>query len=443
MPDETSRTGSGHKDSKLAKEPLRELTFGRSRPSSAPPELPRDPIVQADVGTSDLEFIAAFCRAKADAARWAAERQRRIRERCEFPEDDGLSDPVLIEWAEKLTNGFYWANSSASLGPPDISLLDDAGGCFETVAEALGLACDQKDRKGALERVLQLLAESQSLLRVSLQKVGAPVDPDQLAVYEWVRTTAARHRVFLKRFMRGDDTADPADWAGLLARIETMAGSRPHSQRQKTILDDLRTHVTKIAEGDPSNDDWQAVIKTVEELLGERVPPSSREIRDLLLPIIDGLPDLGELPAGFQLVLREIDRYLATRTPRSTAAIAPKPTAALQEASRLLSGRSLVLIGGDRRPDAQDVLRAALHLKELVWIGTRAHQSIKGFESVIADPDVALVLLAIRWSSHAFGDAKQFCDQYGKPLVRLPGGYSPNQVAAQILAQCSGQLGGS
>jgi hypothetical protein len=52
-----------------------------------------------------------------------------------------------------------------------------------------------------------------------------------------------------------------------------------------------------------------------------------------------------------------------------------------------------------------------------------------------------LVLLAIRWSSHAFGDVKQFCDRHGKPLVRLPGGYSPNQVAAQILAQGSEQLG--
>jgi len=36
---------------------------------------------------------------------------------------------------------------------------------------------------------------------------------------------------------------------------------------------------------------------------------------------------------------------------------------------------------------------------------------------------------------------KGFCKRYGKALVRLPGGYNPNQVAAQILAQCSGQLG--
>ena len=55
-------------------------------------------------------------------------------------------------------------------------------------------------------------------------------------------------------------------------------------------------------------------------------------------------------------------------------------------------------------------------------------------------PEVALVLLAIRWSSHAFGDVQHFCDRHGKPLVRLPGGYSTNQVAAQILAQSSNVL---
>ena len=35
---------------------------------------------------------------------------------------------------------------------------------------------------------------------------------------------------------------------------------------------------------------------------------------------------------------------------------------------------------------------------------------------------------------------RQFCEAHGKPLVRLPAGYNPNQVAAQVLAQCSNQL---
>jgi hypothetical protein len=86
-------------------------------------------------------------------------------------------------------------------------------------------------------------------------------------------------------------------------------------------------------------------------------------------------------------------------------------------------------------------LRTALGLKELFWIETREHESIDTFEPYIARPEVALVLLAIRWSSHSFGEVKRFCDRHGKPLVRLPAGYNPNQVALQILSQCSEQLG--
>jgi hypothetical protein len=77
-----------------------------------------------------------------------------------------------------------------------------------------------------------------------------------------------------------------------------------------------------------------------------------------------------------------------------------------------------------------------------VWAETKEHQSVSTFEPLVARRDVAVVLLAIRWSSHAFGDVKLLCDLYGKPLVRLPGGYSPNQVAAQIKAQSSDQLSG-
>ena len=112
----------------------------------------------------------------------------------------------------------------------------------------------------------------------------------------------------------------------------------------------------------------------------------------------------------------------------------------MKEVARLLAGRSVVLIGGNRRREAQESLRRVLGLRDLVWIETKEHQAVDTFEPMIARPDVALVLLAIRWSSHAFGDVKQICDRHGKPLVRLPGGYSPNQVVAQILSQCSEQL---
>jgi predicted dinucleotide-binding enzyme len=100
----------------------------------------------------------------------------------------------------------------------------------------------------------------------------------------------------------------------------------------------------------------------------------------------------------------------------------------------------VVLIGGSRRPSSQETLKAAFGLNELLWIETREHQSLEGFEPYVARPDVAVVLLAIRWSSHSFGEVKQYCDRYGKPLVRLPGGYNVNQVARQLLSQCSDRL---
>jgi hypothetical protein len=348
----------------------------------------------------------------------------------------------MQQWAERLTDAFYWASTEDSSGSPDISILDHVGGCFETVADGLLLVRAARHRRGGLEKALPLLAEAQSALRRALQRLKAPDDPDQLAAYEGVRETAARHRIFLKRFLRADDLAVPEAWPGLLARIEAQCGGGPDSQRHERLLDRLRLQVRSLGEGGDTEESWRAVIEAVEEVVAGGVPPSSRGVRELLLPVIDGLPEGADLPPGFRLVLREIDRYLATRPPRSVETTAPEPTVEVREAARLLSGRSAVLIGGLRRPQAQEALRAVLGLEELVWIGTREHQSIRGFEAAIARPEVAVVLLAIRWSSHAFGDVKQYCERYGKPLVRLPGGYNPAQVAAQILAQCGEQLEG-
>ena len=188
--------------------------------------------------------------------------------------------------------------------------------------------------------------------------------------------------------------------------------------------------------------DWRVIAEVLDEIVGEGVPASDVEVREVLLPILGGMPEMHDLPPRFGLVLREIDRYLAAHRPVAGITALDAPTAEVVGAARLLVGKVVVLIGGDPRPHAYEALKAALSLKELLWVETREHESIRNFEPFVARPEVALVLLAIRWSSHSYGELKRFCNRYGKPLVRLPGGYSPNQVAAQILAQCSGQLGG-
>jgi hypothetical protein len=174
-------------------------------------------------------------------------------------------------------------------------------------------------------------------------------------------------------------------------------------------------------------------------LVNHGLPPSNRELRDLLVPAIDDMPDLPEIPPGFEMVLREIDRFLATCAPPDAAPV-KRYSAEVEMVARLLAGRSVTLIGGNCRPAAYKALKEAFRLAELYWVETKDHESIDNFRHYVDRADVAVVLLAIRWSSHRHTDVSLFCDRYGKPFARLPGGYNPNQVAAQIMAQCSDRL---
>jgi hypothetical protein len=423
-------------------EPLRELTLGRQVAPSNPPSESAGENPRAESDDDEFERIEEHCRAKCEAVRWQVECHRRLWEGVEAPVENAPMGPEMIEWSGRLVDCFYWLDEDGSSRATDLSLLDDVGGCFEAVAEAIRLVPSGEGHRSKLERALPLLAEAQSMLRRALQRLRAPTDPDQLSVYQMVREAAARHRIFVKRHLRADDPADPSGWPGLLSRIEAVAGSGQQSRQQKERINRLREHLEAIRHGAGTDQDWQTVIDLVEAGVAEGIPPSNREIRELLLPAFDDLPDREDLPPGFRLVLREMDRYLATRTSVPKAAQGTAPPAEVKEAARLLDGRSAVLIGGIRRREAQESLRKALGLKDLIWIETKEHQSIEPFEPVVARSDVALVLLAIRWSSHAFGEVRQFCVRHGKPLVRLPGGYGPHQVAVQIISQASELLRG-
>ncbi len=404
----------------------------------------------APVTDADLPLIEARCRLKAEGARWAVNRRRRLAEGAEFRTEIEPQDREMIARAKELPDCFLWMNHPDGPSPTDLSLLEDVAGCFEVVADAIALVRSTmaalENNQDVFEQVLALTAEAQSTLRAAILRIDGPTDRDQAQVYSWLRTTTREQQIYLPRFMRGNDLADPTGWADLEARLNALGGqveeTRKRANFRRKTLSKLRYIAKKIAEdGEAGQQErWQSLAATADDLVRTGVPPSNLEIRELLLPLVDQMPELPEMPQGFRLVLREIDRYLASRpgTPRVEAP--PERSPEVTEAARLLAGKSMVLIGGDRRPNALESLKTSLGLKELYWIETSEHQSLEEFEPWVARPDVALVLLAIRWSSHSFGDVRQFCERHGKPLVRLPAGYHPNQVAYQILLQCSDQL---
>ena len=106
----------------------------------------------------------------------------------------------------------------------------------------------------------------------------------------------------------------------------------------------------------------------------------------------------------------------------------------------MLRGREVVLIGGQARPVHKAALMRAFGLTDVRWLATPEHTSFTYFEPDIAREEVALVLLAIRWSNHDYDNVRGYCEAYDKPLIRLPGGYNANQVAHHILAQAGDRL---
>jgi hypothetical protein len=254
-------------------------------------------------------------------------------------------------------------------------------------------------------------------------------------LFHRLRQAATEEQIFIARFMRLDDPADPTRWNDMQERIGQLDSAieeiRQRDKQRLKMLKKAQYHAHIIGDGKGTEADWKKVIETVDILMREGMPASNTDLRDMLVPIVDGIPEM-QIPDGFQRVLGEVDRYLATQMPPAQQTVR-EISAEVQKAAGLYKGKTMVLIGGDRRTHAYEALKSAFCLKELIWIATRDHESTDTFVPYIARPDVDVVLLAIRWSSHSYGDVKVICDKFGKEFYRLPAGYNPNQVAHQLL----------
>jgi hypothetical protein len=397
----------------------------------------------------DFALIEQRCRLKAEGARWAVARRRLLANRADFTTDVEPLDRDLIARAKLLPNCFLWLNHPNGPSSNDASRYDEVAACFETLAEAVALVRsmeDDKDRDAVeFENALNLLAEAQSMLRISVVKFDNYADTDQRDVFQWLKHTANEQQIFIRRFMRLDDPGDPNLAADLQARIKAAAGSvveaRKRIKQQKKVFSKL-AHKCQILKDQPDHADdyWPVIYAMVDELYTGGIPSTHRDFREALLPLMDLLPENEELPRSMQSVVKDIERFLDASPEGGEETNEDRPHPDVLETAKLLKGRSLVLVGGDRRESAEQALVESLGLKGVHWVSTQDQDGLGSLESAVSQPDVALVLLAIRWSSHSYGDVKVICEKNHKPLVRLPGGFSVNQVASQVMAQTGGRL---
>jgi hypothetical protein len=415
------------------------------------PEIPAKPPVSA-------RLIVERCRLKQRACLVAAELDENLLAgQVGVPHD---RFQALINEARALPDCFLWMLRPQNRGWTELEDWKLLARAFDNLARAVALAdslVESIDRdEEQIKDALSLAAEAQRALRQAVT-CCMPADrnfedPDQLGAYRWLSRQCETLRIFVTRHMKVDDPADPREWAGLAARIAAVEERRSalsdRTRQVNKILGKIRYEAQRLADAPPVEVEQRVVkiARAADELVAAGIAPSERRLRDLLLPVFEILEESADSPSeGFRLVMREMDRYLASRgrgrEVGSPQDMKPGDSPEVARVRKWLGGREIVLVGGEERGAVVQRLKEDFGLKDLVWITTRPHESNDLFRAPIQRPEVAVVLLAIRWSSHSYGGIREFCEAAGKPLVRLPGGYGTNRVAREIVEQASEALG--
>ena len=400
--------------------------------------------LKQQVGHEVLALVEPRSRLKASVLRELAQCRRQA---------TSLDAERVLGWqvqARKLKDGALWMLDATWSPPEDATLLDQGAACFEALADAAreiqSFLAGSTPAGNTWSTLLALLAEAQSAVRVIVGKLHTQDDVDQLQAFRWLRTTAEEQRIYLDRFMRRDDLADPAQAARLRERIAECAAAWQNEHQSgkliKKSLSKLRYQLNQWSQLPEAERDsaWGPIVQTIAQAVESGLPASNVELRELLVPYVDDVPLNDESPEALRRVLRELERFLSQPSVEAPERRAAPPTEDVLRVRSWLAGSELVLIGGDERLAAKQRLIEAFDLADVRWVATRDHESIEMFRAPVARPEVQVVLLAIRWASHSYGEVQRFCDQAGKFLVRLPGGYSTNQVARMIVDQCGERL---
>ncbi|QEL17077.1 hypothetical protein [Limnoglobus roseus] len=383
--------------------------------------------------------IAARCRAKGEATKLLAKKYANAIDDAQFAK---ASVEVRAQ-ADKLPKCTLWMLDMLSLTRAAVVWEDLVGGyTAAAMAAELVQAVTEPGTKIESDYVLQALnlaAEAQSLLFSAVIDTGNPrPDADQIQLYVTVRECAAARGVYIHRYLRREDRVDPRSWPGLLKRVsmalEPFTTSKRQSAAAKKVLANLRFKLKKaVADGFDRFDEWPRVMELLDEAITAGVEAANAELHEILLPVIDGLPD--ELPASASAVavFREIDRALAKLTKLDFSAV-PLTDDVITSRPHLHK-QVVVVVGGQLRTLEKQFLEQTFEPTELAWVGGADLVPGTTLESLIARPATSLVMFASRWANVEFPEVQRLCTAHSKWLVRLPGGYHPNAVARQILRQ--------
>ena len=412
-------------------------------------------VYEEDDREIDLERIERRCRLKAKACRLYIKRRTATGDVDREQPLIGELDEMIVQ-AKAIPQCFLWMLWRERSQPPDETLHVIAR-CYDALADAVSvmheieLLGDQADEEHLAE-AMDIAAESHSALRRALEWTWlTSPDIDQVQTHHWLRRESTIRQIYLPRYMRLEDPADPhradavcKEAAHLLHRV------RQRALRIKTVDQEfkkIRYHVRQIERNAVTEDgyDHRKILEAVEALLDCGVLPTDRRFRQAITaPVADSLSaDDTTSPRTAVVVNHVREWHRANRVAESDVATPESRTWSEQvhEVRKLLRGTAVVIIGGEPRPEAEQRIRDAFDLGEVTWVHLTEHGSSDPIRAPIARSETALVIVLVKLAGHQHvEDASATARLNDKPCVRLKAGYNPEQIADAVLQQVSEQL---
>jgi len=402
----------------------------------------------------DLAMVAQRCGLKASSCRVVIERRAGAGDPIR---DEAVGNQIraLLEQARALPDCFLWSLFPDAEQPSDEALAQCAA-CYDALGSGATLArlvnthleASADDLAGAV----QLLAEASSALRVALQETWLTRDDmDQLAAHQWLKQITWTKRVYVERHMRLDDPADPSLASDLMQRMtalrEGIDGRARQGAEVRSALKQVQYH-TRLIPQKPATEavwDWRRLADGVTRLRALGVPESDVRLTGVLVavaamdvPVDIKSPGLHEALEWARAAIKRAADVNGDDEESGSDASPRAPSERVLQVRSLLSGRTVVIVGGEPRPDAQQRLKQAFDLADVEWVHLVEHGSALPMRAPIQRPETALVLVLVKLAGHQHVDeAKSYARAAGKPCVLMTAGYNPERVAAEVLTQAS------
>jgi hypothetical protein len=357
----------------------------------------------------------------------------------------------LIDTARDTTGCYLWMVNRQQVQPGD-EMLELIARWYDALAAAASLMTDVDDSPTAgraeVAEAMQRLAWATAGLREVLAGTWlTKPDLDQDDSHAWLRWETKSRAVLIQRHMRLDDPPPPesigeleAGLGGLRQRLEER--TRRSSDVHK-LCNRVRYHADMLSterSTEPGHD-WDRIETALGELERHSLTPDDDRVAALLEELVDVELRPPESAVRSRAALAVARSLVAAANEAPSDGSERRWSERVARVRRLLEGRRLVVIGGERRGEAIDRLCAAFGLAEVDWVELAEHASGAPMRAPIQQQNTALVVVLVKLAGHLHVDeARRYAKAARRPVVMLKAGYNPERLALAVLNQASDQL---